>query len=109
MAATEREREILFDLSNTPIIYFACCDEDEKIPKEANEEERGGEGLGGNWRRRVGKNMGAKNECGTDGGDEDVMNRGSIAVVNLRSFFVDARTKDVCHCTALPCILQCFC
>ena len=53
--------------------------------------------------------MGAKNECGTDGGDEDVMNRGSIAVVNLRSFFVDARTKDVCHCTALPCILQCFC
>ena len=28
----------MFDLSNTPIIYFAC-DEDEEIPREANEEE----------------------------------------------------------------------
>ena len=44
MAATERkggrEREILFDLSNTPpIIYFVrCCDgEEEEIPKEADE------------------------------------------------------------------------
>ena len=48
MAAKEgggREGEILFDLSNTPIIYFArCCDEDEdeEIPKETGKMERKG-------------------------------------------------------------------
>ena len=54
----KKEGEILFDLSNTPIIYFArCCDEDEdeEIPKE--DEERG------NW-RRAGKNMARKMSAG---------------------------------------------
>ena len=57
----KKEGEILFDLSNTPIIYFArCCDEDEdeEIPKEDDEEERG------NWRRAAGKNMARKMSAG---------------------------------------------
>ena len=60
----------MFDLSNTPIIYFArCCDEDEdeEIPKETGEMERKGkleeeEEEGGRQKH------GAKNECGTAAG-----------------------------------------
>ena len=54
----------MFDLSNTPIIYFARCrDEDEEIPKETGKMERKGKLEEGGRQKH-----GAKNECGTAAG-----------------------------------------
>ena len=53
----------MFDLSNTPIIYFArCCDEDEdeEIPKETGEMGKKRKLEEGGRQKHV-----AKNECGT--------------------------------------------
>ena len=117
MAAMEEGgREILFDLSNTPIIYFArCCDEDEdeEIPKETGEMGKGK----GNWRRRkeAGKNMARKMSAGRTAAGrlvrrgllhrgEDVMNRASTAVVNLRESFFLMQGRRPHHCNATLCI-----